>query len=161
MNSRRRIRDLPGRSGGAYRGGGSKGTGSPREAEGFGSLEVDDQFELGRLDDWQVRWFLAVKNAPGITPQLAVMVCDVKPIAHEAAGFGILAPDVDCGDTMACRERRDLPRPSDKKQADDYEHCIRRFSVEAGKLRVDLLGCARFQDMQFLPKLCRGIACVW
>jgi hypothetical protein len=29
-----------------------------------------------------------------------------KPIAHEAAGFGKLAPVVDCGDAMAFRERR-------------------------------------------------------
>ena len=38
------------------------------------------------------------------------------------------------------------------------EHCVRRFLVEAGKLRVDLLGCARFQDKQFLPKRRYGVA---
>src|SRR5215470_11802437 len=93
-----------------------------------------------------------------MTPQLVVYICDVKSIAHEAAGFGKLAPYVDCGDAMACRERRNLPRPSDKKRAGDHEHCVRRFPVEAGKLRVDLLGCARFQDQQFLPKRRRGVA---
>jgi hypothetical protein len=59
---------------------------------------------------------------------------------------------------MARRERRDLPRPSDKKGGGDYEHCVRRFLVEPGKLRVDLLGCPRFQDKQFLPKRRCGVA---
>ena len=67
-------------------------------------------------------------------------------------------PDVDCGDATARRERRDLPRPSEKKRAGGHEHCVRRFLVKPGKLRVDLLACARLQDKQLLPKHCRGIA---
>src|SRR6516165_10037485 len=31
-------------------------------------LEIDHEFELGHLDDWQIRWFLAVENASGLTP---------------------------------------------------------------------------------------------
>ena len=34
---------------------------------------------------------------------------------------------------------------------------VRRFLVELGKLRVDLLGCARLQDKQFLPKRRCGV----
>ena len=59
---------------------------------------------------------------------------------------------------MACRKRCDLPRPSDKKWVGGHEHCVRRFLVEPGKLRVDLLDCARFQDTQFPSKRRRGIA---
>jgi len=36
------------------------------EAESFGGLEVDDEFQLGRLLDRQIGWFLAFENAPGI-----------------------------------------------------------------------------------------------
>src|SRR6516225_65264 len=61
------------------------------EAEGFGGLEVDDQFKLGGLDDRQVGRFFAAKNAAGITPHLAGASCDVLAVAHEAAGFGELA----------------------------------------------------------------------
>jgi hypothetical protein len=50
------------------------------------------------------------------------------------------------------------PAPSDKKWAGDHEHCVRRFLVEASKLRVDFLGCARFQDKQFLPERRCGVA---
>jgi hypothetical protein len=53
---------------------------------------------------------------------------------------------------MAYRERHNLPRPSVKKRGAGDEHCVRRFLVEPGKLRVDLLGCGRFQNKQFLPK---------
>jgi hypothetical protein len=38
------------------------------------SLEIDHEFEFGRLEDWQIRWFLAVKNATGITPHFAEVV---------------------------------------------------------------------------------------
>jgi hypothetical protein len=37
-----------------------------------------------------------------------------------------LAPCVDCGDATACRERRDLPRPSDKKRGGGHDHCANR-----------------------------------
>ena len=34
------------------------------EAERLGGLEVDDEFQLGRLLDRQIGWFLAFENAP-------------------------------------------------------------------------------------------------
>jgi hypothetical protein len=42
-----------------------------------------------------------------------------------------------------------------------HVHCVRWFLVEAGKLRVDLLNCARFQDKQFVPKRRRDVVRVW
>jgi hypothetical protein len=36
------------------------------EAECLGSLQVDHQFEFGRLLDRQIRWFGSVKNSAGI-----------------------------------------------------------------------------------------------
>jgi hypothetical protein len=40
------------------------------KAERFGGLEVNDQFQLGRLLNWQIGWFLAFENAPGIDANL-------------------------------------------------------------------------------------------
>jgi hypothetical protein len=41
------------------------------KGECFGVLQVDDQFELARLHDRQIGWFLAFENAPTIDAGLA------------------------------------------------------------------------------------------
>ena len=48
-----------------------------REAERLGGLEVDDQLELGRLQDRQVGWLLALEDAPGVDADLAIRVGNV------------------------------------------------------------------------------------
>src|SRR4029077_5795503 len=40
------------------------------EAERLGCLEVDGEVELGRLDDRQIGWLLALENATDIDPSL-------------------------------------------------------------------------------------------
>ena len=45
------------------RGRAAKGDG---EAERFGGLEIDDQFDLGSLIDWQVGRLFALENSTGI-----------------------------------------------------------------------------------------------
>ena len=44
------------------------------EAERLGGLEVDDQFELGRLHDRQVGGLRALKNATGIDADLTIRI---------------------------------------------------------------------------------------
>jgi len=55
------------------------------EVEGFGGLEVDDQFELGWLDDWQLAGFLAFENAPGIDAKKTIGMVVVAAFASRAA----------------------------------------------------------------------------
>ena len=43
-----------------------------RQAERFGSLEIDHEFELGRLHDWQVRRLFALENSPRIDAGLTI-----------------------------------------------------------------------------------------
>ena len=47
------------------------------EAERLGGLEVDDQFELGRLLDWEVSRLSALKDAAGVYAGLAICVREV------------------------------------------------------------------------------------
>jgi hypothetical protein len=49
------------------------------EAERLRRLEVDDEFELTRLHDRQIGWFLAFENASGVDASL------VESIAEAAA----------------------------------------------------------------------------
>src|SRR6266516_7401566 len=43
-----------------------------REAERLGGLEIDDKFEFGGQDDWQVRRLLALEDATGVDADLAI-----------------------------------------------------------------------------------------
>ena len=58
------------------------------EAEHPGGLEVDDQLELGRLHDRQVRRLRALKDAAGVDADLTIRIRNVGPVAHQPAGFG-------------------------------------------------------------------------
>jgi hypothetical protein len=44
------------------------------EAESPGGLEVDDEFELARLHDRQIGWFLTFENARGVDAAAAIAI---------------------------------------------------------------------------------------
>jgi hypothetical protein len=56
------------------------------EAEGFRSLEVDDQLKLSRSQDWQVGGLLALENPTGVDTGLAIGVGNARSVADETAG---------------------------------------------------------------------------
>ena len=63
----------------------------------LGSLEVDDQFELGRLHHRQVGGLFALENATDIDCKLTVGIRHTRPVAHEPAVLHIRAHRVDGG----------------------------------------------------------------
>ena len=78
------------------------------EAERLGGHEVDDQLELGRLQDGQVGRFLALENAGGVKARLATRIETIVRVAHQPAGGHIRAVAVARRDAVAGRERDDL-----------------------------------------------------
>src|SRR6476620_6496062 len=78
------------------------------DTERLGSLEINDQFELGRLYNRQIGGLLAFENAPRIDADLAKRTGKVASIAHEPAGRGIGAAIVDRRKLVARREFDDL-----------------------------------------------------
>src|SRR5215468_38073 len=50
-------------------------------------LKIDDQFELGRLDDRQVAGFFAFQHAAGVDTSLPISIWQTCPIAHQTAGI--------------------------------------------------------------------------
>jgi hypothetical protein len=73
------------------------------DAERFRSLEVDDQFVLGRHLHWQIGWLLALEDAIDIAGRLPVLVDVISPIGDEAAGGDEGAFGVDCGQLVPAR----------------------------------------------------------
>src|SRR5262245_48833902 len=78
------------------------------EAERPGSLQVDDELELGGLQNGEVRRFLSLKDAPRIDADLAVPLRIARSVAHQSAGFGKLAECIDRGYPVTDRQRGQL-----------------------------------------------------
>src|SRR5215471_3502896 len=87
------------------------------EAQRLGGLEIDDQFELGRLQKWQICGFDAAQDAADIDAGLIILVQSAGAVTHQAAGAGKFAPAVDCGYGVACSKRS-------KNVASVGEQCI-------------------------------------
>src|SRR5581483_7118177 len=62
-----------------------------RNAERLGGLEIDHEFELGRLLHRQIGGFLTLENTAGIAASETIYVSYASPIAHQSAGFDKLA----------------------------------------------------------------------
>src|SRR5262249_19303326 len=71
------------------------GTGEQRrrnyEAEHVGGLQIDDQLELGRPQDWHVGRLFSLQDATGKNAGLADQVSVIRSVAHQPARFGIVA----------------------------------------------------------------------
>jgi hypothetical protein len=85
------------------------------ETECLGGLEVDHQFEFGRLLNRQVSRFIALKNPCDVNPSLSISIRNARSVTDQTAGNGVLAEWVDRWDPRVCRQRRKLLAPSIKK----------------------------------------------
>src|SRR5215510_8058315 len=75
------------------------------DAKRLGGLEVDGQFELGRLQKRQIGCFRALENTGDIDATLIVLIERTGAVAYQAAARRVFAPAVDCRDGMARGER--------------------------------------------------------
>src|SRR5262245_1249609 len=82
------------------------------EAKHPGRLRVDDQLELARLHDRQVRGFGALEDATGIIADLTIHIHDVASVGHQPAGLGISTVRIYGGEPMAPRQEGQLDTPS-------------------------------------------------
>jgi hypothetical protein len=111
------------------------------EAERLGGLEVDDEFEFGRLLHREIGWFVAFENAPSIGANLVVRIAEAAAIAHQATGEGVLTEWEDRGQSMACRQSRELFHAPAVEVTDAYQNrtnallrksCESRFEIALG-----------------------------
>src|SRR5262249_25718749 len=74
------------------------------EAEGSGSLGVDDQLEFRRLYHRQVRGLGALEDATDVDTDLTIGIRKVASVTHQPASFGIVSPGIGCRYRKAGRE---------------------------------------------------------
>src|SRR5260370_10838853 len=82
------------------------------EPERLGGLEVDHQFEFGRLLDRQIGRLGAVEDLSGVNADLAIDRSEARSIADQAAGSGEFSPLVRRRNGMARCQRYELLAPA-------------------------------------------------
>src|SRR5215510_2929015 len=85
------------------------------EAKQPGGLGVDNQLELARLHDRQVRGLGALEDATRIDAHLTPRIWKAGSVAHQAAGFGIFTRCIYRGDRVARRQVGQLDTPAGEK----------------------------------------------
>src|SRR6516164_10121360 len=81
---------------------------SDRQPQFSCSLQVDDQFELGRLLHGQVRRLGPFEDFVHIRGRTAEQVRQVRSVGHKTAGIYELPCLIHCRQAAACREAHDL-----------------------------------------------------
>ena len=118
-------------------------------AERLGGLEIDDQFEFGRLYDGKVSWPLAFENATCIDADLLVCTSKARAIAHQTASGGELAVVINGGNSVACREGSELIAAAGEKGSETTmrasARCCTTFAKATSKspslLALTMLNC--------------------
>jgi hypothetical protein len=118
------------------------------DAERFGSLEIDDEIELGRLHDRQIGRLDTLENFSGVQASLAVRSADTGSVTHQATGGDELTREVNHRDRLAGRQRCDFNAPTEEKRIGTDEEHADLLPDEARENGVDVLVGAGVQDME-------------
>ena len=121
------------------------------EAEHPGGLGVDDQLELGRLHDRQVRGLGALEDAAGIDADLTTRIRNVGSVAHQPAGFGIFARRICRGDRVARRQLDQLDTPAGEEGVGADEEGVGPLAHKSCEGRIDLAAGAGVEDLDLQP----------
>src|SRR5499427_448413 len=84
------------------------------EAVRLRRLEVEHHLELGWLQDREVCWFFALKDAAGIDADLTIHVQNIDSVTHQLAHFDIFS-DAIHGRNRVTRRQRDYLLASARK----------------------------------------------
>src|SRR5262245_15354921 len=109
--------------------------------------EIDDEFELGGLHDRQVGRLGAFEDLTGIDADLTPHDRNIGSIAHQPAGFDLLASAVGRGNPLARRKRRKLDAPTDEERVGRDEQRIGSVAREGGECCLDLAAGAGVEDL--------------
>src|SRR5262245_65984088 len=103
---------------------------------------VDDQLQLARLYDRQVRRFGALEDATGLGAKLTKCVSEACSIAHQPAGFRKVAKRIGRGQSTKHRQERQLDTPVVKERGAWDEQTVGPFAAKACEGRLDLAAAA-------------------
>src|SRR5262245_27510699 len=121
-----------------------------REAEHPRGPGVDDQLELGRLHDRQIRRLRALEDAAGIDADLTKRIRNVGSVAHQPADFGKLTRGICRGERVARRQVDQLGTSVSKKNGEADEYGVWPVAHKSCEGRIDLTAGAgvEYLDLQ-------------
>src|SRR5215831_2838864 len=118
-----------------------------REAEHPGSRGIDDQFELARLPNWQVRGLGPLEDAAGIDTGLTPCILNVGTVAHQPAHFGNFTRRICRGNRVARRQVGKLHPPTGEKRVGDNEERVGPLAYKSCEGRINLVDGAGVEDL--------------
>ena len=121
------------------------------EAEHPGGLQVDDQLELGRLHDRQVRRLGALEDAAGVDAGLTIGIRDIGSVAHQPADLGIGARCICRGDPMMRRQVDQLDAPAVEEGVAGDEEGVGPLARKRCEGSIDLAAGAGVEDVDLQP----------
>src|SRR6266508_2526292 len=142
MNSRRSFDHLVGNREQAWR---------KRQAECLGSLEIEDQLELGRLYDGQIGGLFPLEYPANVDADEPIRVSQAGSITHQAAGRGELARLIEGRNCVTCRQRHNLMSPTGTKRIDGNKNRFGMHLQHCCESGVDLVFVAGIEDRICFP----------
>src|SRR5215831_8289525 len=121
------------------------------EAEYACGLCVDDQLQLARLHDRQIRRLRALEDAAGIDADLTKCIRRVASIADKPANFSEVAVCKCRGDRVARRQIDQLEAAANEKAIAADEKRVGPLAHKSCKGRVDLPTVAGLEDLELQP----------
>src|SRR6516165_4559278 len=117
------------------------------EAEHPGSRGIDDQFELARLHNRQVRGLGPLEDAAGIDTGLTPRIQNVGTVAHQPAHFGNFTRRICRGNRVARRQVGKLHPPTGEKRVGDNEERVGPLAHKSCEGRINLVAGAGVEDL--------------
>src|SRR6185295_5631688 len=119
-----------------------------RQAEGLGGFEVDDQLELRRLLDWEVRGLRALEDLVHIGGRSPKRISEARSIGHEAPDIDEIPRRVHGRQAMLCRQVHEASSLAVEDGAPQYGQSA---DARPGHLRegpVELGGTLRLNELK-------------
>src|SRR5260221_7995605 len=108
------------------------------EAKQTCRFQIDNEFELGRLQNWKLGGLGTFEDGARINAHLAKHVGKVGSVTNQQAGCGHLARKSASGKSVTRSERGKLRAPARKKSVRGDEKGVRSRTGNGRKRRIDL-----------------------
>src|SRR5262249_52568298 len=110
------------------------------------SLQVDNQFEFGRLQHRQIGWFFAPKYPAGVDPSLPVGIEEAGPVAHHPASIHMRSPWIHCGYRMTRGQDDKQRRLAREEHVSSNKECIGSLMSESFKTSFQFVSGAGVEN---------------
>jgi hypothetical protein len=128
--------------------GNRKQIGREAKTKQFGSLSVDDEFELGRLNDRQVSRLAPSKNASDVDTGLPVEVRQIDTVARQPTVSHKCAQAKHRRHLVPCHQTGKLDAACDKERIGGYRQCLEALPPDGLESRVNFGICSGVQELK-------------